>query len=135
LTGLALSPLEEEEYEALTALGSIEPTTTAGVLALLRYLAEIDAKQGQELCGEYHDDGDPAVSKRHGAPSSQFFARSCCRSWHIRCLHRLLKIFTPGGNATHAEEPRRGGFSSFRHSQIIEPEYILPSAVAAPFEQ
>jgi hypothetical protein len=76
------------------------------VLALLRYLAEIDAKQGQELCGEYHDDGDPAVSKRHGAPSSYFFYHKINRSRD--CGRALRKDGAPATPATGA--PRRPHF-------------------------
>jgi ABC transporter substrate binding protein len=36
------------------------------VLALLRYLAEVDAKPGQELCGKYHDDGE--LKRGRGLP-------------------------------------------------------------------
>jgi hypothetical protein len=70
-----LRPLSDVEDEAQTALIDTEPTTMAGVVALLRHLAAHDAS-GLELIGEYHDDGDPAVSKTHGASASYFFHRN-----------------------------------------------------------
>jgi len=60
-----------------TKLVGMEPTTMAGVLALLRYLAEFQA-DGNELVNHYQDDDDPAVSKRGGSPTNILFPPQPC---------------------------------------------------------
>ncbi len=68
-----LSQLTEAEDRAIDSLVNTQPTTMEGVLAVLRYLAEVESIPGNEWVGDYADDSDPRVSKRHGAPPQYFF--------------------------------------------------------------
>lgn len=71
-----LSELHRGVDKAEDQLVEIEPTTMRGVIALLRYIAEVEATPGRDwLGGDYADKGDPALGK-DGAPATYFFHRN-----------------------------------------------------------
>jgi hypothetical protein len=65
------------------ALSGVEPTSIAGVTALLTYFAEIDSKDGghgSSFPDKLLDDDDPGGNKSWGAPYSYFIVRNAARS-------------------------------------------------------
>jgi hypothetical protein len=70
--------------EASADLVDIEPTSLAGVIALLAYFAENDVKDGGDGTAfpeTLSDDDDPAINKNcNGAPYSYFIAQNVKRA-------------------------------------------------------
>jgi hypothetical protein len=70
---LAMEVADGVEHEASIKLVYVEPTTLAGVIALLNYFAENDVKDGgsgSPFPDTLSDDNDPAVNKDWGGPYS-----------------------------------------------------------------
>lgn len=66
--------------EAALTFMSTEPTTIAGVYAMLAYFADVEVIDcGMAWPDSLHDDDDPAVT-RHGASTGYFVARAACRT-------------------------------------------------------
>jgi hypothetical protein len=71
------------EHEASVKLVDVEPTSLAGVIALLSYFAENEVKDGgsgSPFPDMLYDDDDPAINKDWGAPYSYFLTRTVTRA-------------------------------------------------------
>jgi hypothetical protein len=67
--------------DAACALSGIEPTSVAGVMALLSYYAEIESKGEESIFPtSLVDADDPAVSESWGATYGYFIARNAARA-------------------------------------------------------
>jgi hypothetical protein len=80
---------EEDEgsdlaQEAALAFMSTEPTTVAGVYALLAYFADVEVIDGGAAwptsLDDDDDDDDAAVTRHGGASTAYFVARGACRA-------------------------------------------------------
>jgi hypothetical protein len=67
--------------EAALAFVTTEPTTVAGVCALLAYFADVEViDRGMAWPDSLDDDDDPAVTRHGGASTAYFVARGACRA-------------------------------------------------------
>lgn len=67
--------------EAASAVANTEPTTVAGVRALLTYFANIEVVDNGMAWPDHLDDADdPLVTKHGGASMGYFVARTACRA-------------------------------------------------------
>jgi hypothetical protein len=57
---------------------STEPTTIAGVCALLTYYADLEVIDCGMVLPRFEDDDDPAVAKHGSASAGYFVARTAC---------------------------------------------------------
>ena len=91
-------------HEVSVDLTDVEPTSIAGVIALLPYFAWNDVKDGSDGTAFpelLFDDDDPAINKNCGAPYSYFIAQNVTRT-----LSRLKQF----ENRISAAEWRGSGF-------------------------
>jgi hypothetical protein len=67
--------------DTAAVLATVEPTTLAGICALLTYFADVEVvDRGACWPEQVADDNDPAVGKRSGATVGYFVARNVARA-------------------------------------------------------